>query len=497
MKLSMWMIANRLASFNPQIDIRNDSPMILKGACLVYCRDYVLVHQDGPDCICSYENDTIRLNDTSTLEASLLIQSIFDFMTDWLAGISAAITSGDYQHVIELCYQVFGNPTVLMDANLRVLGISQDGLDDVDDEWRYLKTFGYSSAKAISLIRHTQPHINMTAKTVCLSFPASSPCSNGLAVHFNDKGSLLGHLTVLEKNRPLNRGDLQIMELLPELLEPGLTHLYKEKQKHAPILSSLLKGFPLSGSDLKQLELRNSWLSEHTFQVFLLSPQDPATKLDARETGALFGALRNAFPDDLFGLEDDSMVLLANNTLLDSTVRLMRLSQLARLNNLRLAYSLPVRGLENASLLWKQALYTFRLGSVREPEAVLHDFYSYAVDYLITTSNSYAALTAACHPDVLTLWPQHPDGKDVLYKTLKAYLAHERSITKAYSALNIHKNTLLYRLNKLTEILHYNLDDPYTREYMQLSFFLMEHRPAYQQAHILAESDMNGSQDRD
>ena len=54
-------------------------------------------------------------------------------------------------------------------------------------------------------------------------------------------------------------------------------------------------------------------------------------------------------------------------------------------------------------------------------------------------------------------------------ETLRVYLSNERSLVKAAKELFVHRNTLVYRINKILEILICDLEDSYTREYMRLS----------------------------
>ncbi|RJW44254.1 PucR family transcriptional regulator [Clostridiales bacterium TF09-2AC] len=46
-----------------------------------------------------------------------------------------------------------------------------------------------------------------------------------------------------------------------------------------------------------------------------------------------------------------------------------------------------------------------------------------------------------------------------LMSTLNQYLLYTRNITKVAAILNIHRNTLLYRLNRIKEITNLNLEN--------------------------------------
>ena len=60
------------------------------------------------------------------------------------------------------------------------------------------------------------------------------------------------------------------------------------------------------------------------------------------------------------------------------------------------------------------------------------------------------------------------------FNTLRSYLIHERNIPKTAEALIIHRTTLTYRLQKISETFNLNLDDPYQRLYLLFSFFLLD-----------------------
>lgn len=100
MKLSMWIIANLLESFEPEVHIRRESPRVLRSARLAYATDCVLVQQDGPDCLYLWNEDSIRLPDLSAREGFELLQSLFDSMLQrFLEG--GSLSDEGAQHFLE------------------------------------------------------------------------------------------------------------------------------------------------------------------------------------------------------------------------------------------------------------------------------------------------------------------------------------------------------------------------------------------------------------
>ena len=60
------------------------------------------------------------------------------------------------------------------------------------------------------------------------------------------------------------------------------------------------------------------------------------------------------------------------------------------------------------------------------------------------------------------------------YNTLRVYLLCERNIPATAAALIIHRTTLTYRLGKILELTHLNLDNANLRMYLLLSFQLLD-----------------------
>jgi len=138
---------------------------------------------------------------------------------------------------------------------------------------------------------------------------------------------------------------------------------------------------------------------------------------------------------------------------------------------MKIAYSLSFPGIKYVPMLFRQAQFTKEFGNRQNNDLVFMDFYHNAIDYLIRSTYSPELCLTACHPDIYALKLQD----EILYETLRVYLTQDRSVTRTIQQLYIHKNTLLYRLRKIEEFLKCSLLDPYSREYMRLSFRLLDY----------------------
>ena len=68
------------------------------------------------------------------------------------------------------------------------------------------------------------------------------------------------------------------------------------------------------------------------------------------------------------------------------------------------------------------------------------------------------------------------EGGQELLQTLEVYFANNGSLTQAADALYIHRNTLIYRLDRVAEIGGFNLDNPETRLAVELALHIYRMR---------------------
>ena len=76
------------------------------------------------------------------------------------------------------------------------------------------------------------------------------------------------------------------------------------------------------------------------------------------------------------------------------------------------------------------------------------------------------------HPAIAKLARYDQVNQSNLLHTLKVYLENDRNAQRCANLLYLHRNSLQYRVRRIQEIAGINLDDPYERSYLRLSFLL-------------------------
>jgi sugar diacid utilization regulator len=126
-------------------------------------------------------------------------------------------------------------------------------------------------------------------------------------------------------------------------------------------------------------------------------------------------------------------------------------------------------GLHGISRSYLEAQQAFETGRKLRPDAVIHG-HDEVIPHLVLAQNPRLAERFVAHSLGRLMDPKLRNRTQLL-ETLEAYLA-KGSVKDAASALGLHRHTVLYRLEKLNELLGGDLEVPATRLRLQLALDL-------------------------
>lgn len=124
-------------------------------------------------------------------------------------------------------------------------------------------------------------------------------------------------------------------------------------------------------------------------------------------------------------------------------------------------------GLRGTSRSYLEAQQAVEVGRKLRPEAMLHE-YDEVAPFLVLSQNPLVGERYVTHVLGRLL---KADRRGVLMETLEAVLG-QGSVKEAAAALRLHRHTVLYRLDKLRELLGGELDNPAVRQRLQLALDL-------------------------
>jgi len=131
--------------------------------------------------------------------------------------------------------------------------------------------------------------------------------------------------------------------------------------------------------------------------------------------------------------------------------------------------------LEDMSEYYSQSLEALSIGTRMGGDARLYSYDDYAIYHVAKACSQTAPLRNFCHPKLEMLMEYDADHNTTFANSLHAFLKHSRNITETARALHLHRNSMIYHLHRIEEILGIALTDSNTLLHIELSFRFMEY----------------------
>lgn len=473
MKLSMWMIYNRLAGLDLTVRISENAPVCLRSARMAYAPDCVFVSEKNGDALCRYGDDFIILHNMEAGQAYELLQDTFDYYQSWDHILQEATNQLDYQKVIKQTWFVFHNPVMLLDQDTRLLAYSEQYQHTyVNPEWDYMMKHGYCSMESLKFLRSHREKFGCyrdTEPTYYAMHNTSSPeHPNMLSCRLLNQGNMLGRVSVIEYERSFNPGDYQLLSHMSKSLQYILANTsgIPAQKERAKQLEELLCFPEKAPALLTGLESLLPWAPETPLRLLLLTSGE--LRNDARLLDVMQQSAQEIFSESVVFTHGESLLAILYAKEADETLQSPEVNHFLCRHQLKGGVSLPFTHLGNLRYFYLQALYASEKYKESTGTDAICRFYPYGVSYLIrhgdTTANYYAL-----HPDVRAIFEQDSKKGTEKLRILFAFLCNRKSLVDTAKKLFIHRNTLVYQLNQIKDLLTCDLSDDYSCEYMRMS----------------------------
>lgn len=120
------------------------------------------------------------------------------------------------------------------------------------------------------------------------------------------------------------------------------------------------------------------------------------------------------------------------------------------------------------------ALRALEIGRKVEPDKRLYMEYDYYIQIVCSCAAPYIGKARYLEDELLQLKYEDEAKGTEFYNTLKEYLLHGNNVSMTSKKLYIHRNTMIYRLGKINEILDVDINDPVVSRRLMLSIMLQE-----------------------
>ena len=487
MKLSMWMIAEKLREYAPICDIKTGDACIYAVRFISDTKDntfepeYVYLCVENENGAEAYPESTIVLingqdlimvHDCDMEDVLNSVLAAFEFYNSWESGLWNLSAGSDLQTLLDYSSRVLDNPAILSDPEGNVLAMSSKYLDrDLNENWVYCK-----ETRQLPTAILGSPHRNNAKEPVLWSDkPQIMYLPDGtktIGCFLQSEGQTYAALGLWELDNPIHPGHLTLVEILCEVI---LTVLKRTENlisfgSSVTILSDLLDGVAVDEILLQRLALRCEmpWrlLCVHTpFQTNIVSLKNLLKRMSSSGISCI--------PFEYQGL----ILCLAPAGRWEEIVRLI-------FGKKELQYYVVIVSMVFDNLHALQTRYHQNLFCLKafgdKPGIYLSESQGLPCAVSLLADNK-CRQEFLSHPALETLSVYDGKNGTDFYQSLYYYLLYERSIQAAAQAVHVHRNSFLYRIKRILSLTGIDLEDAQLRAYLLFSFYLRQgdaiHKP--------------------
>lgn len=472
----MQIFAYGLREFHPQAEIRSNafeieavrlfSANVTMEKNTLYIGRLSDLFKNGNDSvICTHRNDLLQLDTTDLEEVLNRVLDVLSFYTSWDTAMMNLITTGAMlQDLFDASEGVLRRPVFLLDPLQRHLAHTQCyEVGEVDEMWDILLTSGSCDMEFLLAFNEADPE-RITRKGI-YSYEEQYFPNESYHYNFIIQDSFLGSATLIVLDGDIHAGELDEYSLFCSYIERWF-QLHIQEQDNVILdaqIRTVVSDEKADASELRRRLLLLGWQEDDPLIFMKLDAPLQPYSINTHLAHSLNMAFSHLYAVTL----DLSICLLCN---------LRTIS--------------PGETKRQLEPLLSSAKYYAAMGQVFHLEDSFYDNYQYAevtseycekkvgevyegknyvLPYLLEQMKS-SILPDTLHPALKILRSYDDEHHTDFYETLRIYLKKERNIAETARTLHLHRNTLLYRLKRLGELVPDDLNNDEVRLHLLLSF---------------------------
>ncbi|MEH2956610.1 helix-turn-helix domain-containing protein [Candidatus Merdisoma sp. JLR.KK006] len=416
------------------------------------------------------------VDDTSPFVLFNEIQRLFEYYSGWDERLcELANQEGNIQEMLDESFRIFRNPVIVNSADYFVIGYSSvidtrselSGLVDPD------AIFEYSGE-----CRDTEQQQNLIKKKGSYFFPDYITGSKSLCVNIFEHDRFAYRVTMVESLRRFEAYDGALLEHLTGYIKMALSKQLTLQTDMGYRLDRILSDILLNpGQDdevTRQWFSEFGWMPEHRY--FCINLKVAALDLENMTVRFICSHIENMLGNSCAFQYENNITIFVNLTRFGGGIddAMDKIVYFLRDSFLKAGLSNEFTGFEAIHYYYRQAAVALEVGNRRAPFRWIHRFDEIALDYLLEQSKGELPKELVCSQKILSLKTFDEDHNTDYYNTLMLYVKNHLNAVQTAKQLYIHRSTFLYRMEKIKELIHLELDDYDTLLYVMMTFRMME-----------------------
>lgn len=382
--------------------------------------------------------------------------------------LAAHFSNQGLQYLIEEAATALGNPIVVVDPTYHYTAYHLGNL--AEDDSRLARVMVEEIAnetvleEAVAYIRDSKIDSEIArSKGPYERYNDILEC-NTMTLAVMVRGVCVAHVMMMERSHPFGEIDrdafVHLANFVGQELQKSEVWGPTSGELGSYFLENLLNDrSPSVAITRRRLKSLNFHPKPVLLVVCLHAPGEGLSQVQGEHVAA---QLKPVLHHSLYTRHHQQLVLLLSRDEDDvfSPLTERKLREVAALNGLTVGVSNPYYTITETRAAYEQARSAIRYGSqaaVADDGDHLYRYQDYAYMQLLDVAGRRMNLLRLCHPALLRLMDYDERHGGELMETLFCYLQVAGSTARAATHLNLHKNTMLYRLNRIKEVLGMDL----------------------------------------
>jgi hypothetical protein len=372
-----------------------------------------------------------------------------------LAVYNALIGGASIQNLVNIVREYFGNPIAVCNCNLETIAYSQES--NIDDKvW----------ASVISEDEYTHFEFENLGNKVGLVNKVNS--SNNPVIIQNDifdrrymncaifeNSRVLGNMVLIEYYRAFNDNDYYLMDEFCHVLAYYLINKdfkYVQDPNAELIMVRLLNGDYVSPMSV----FRYLFQPKESAGYVVVVMDIPGKRILHRSLSLELRMLILEYPEEKAAIYNETLVLLFQTDMHHGSVNINwdKLKRISDKMDLICGISKPFNDIMELRFFYEQAKNAIIYGEHFKKKNQCYFYQDISLLHLLNIANqSSGSLIQFCDPALIAILEYDEIYNTKWFRTLYVYLNFNCDISKAADALNINRNSMYYRINKIQEII--------------------------------------------
>ncbi|MBQ8975380.1 MAG: helix-turn-helix domain-containing protein [Oscillospiraceae bacterium] len=446
----------------PPVSEGKEIPLLVWGRTAPVPKGYLAAHVDP-------KQDVERVTEQ--------IQDAFAEFEDWYVSLLRSVSFGSgLEELLNATMNMTPNHIYVADMSFKVLAyMDRAYMGEMSATWRYQLAHGYLPVHVMKGMIESGEFAALNGFHIAQHFYSENFYVPFVTKNIFYKNRVQAHLFLVNMvKRPCAR-DRVVAQILGELLEQHFSllspyNLNRVNNNYEAFFNDVLSG-TCADEDViaKQLDLFNWGMND----LFGMAVIDVTNRDDGLRNAVIYEV--ESRTDWMCFLHGDDVVVLANVSRQEGDTERPMLKRLAEQYGLEICMGVPFRGFTQIGAQYRLMCQIRNLArqNADRQNSLYIETADYSLPYIVSRVRATPEMVALCAPQAHVLRMHDGENHTEFFETCYAYLLRDRNIVRTSAALHIHRNTLMYRLEKIDKLIGLDEMDDVRKIHLLMSLMVL------------------------